>query len=216
MVSPMWRGETVAVLATGPSLTPADVEFVRGRARVIAVNDSYRLAPWADILYAADDKWWQWQYRDHAAAIASFTGLRFCMEPGNLKKSRPAAVKPEWRVTVLKNAGVTGLELDPSAGLKNGRNSGYAAINLAVQLGATRIRLLGYDMSLGRGGKAHWFGSHPAGGSPQLTKFRLYFPTIAEPLKASGVEVLNCSRRSALTCFPKVALERALPLRQVA
>lgn len=204
-VNPIWRGETVVILATGPSLNQADVDAVRGRARVIAVNDSYRLAPWADLIYACDERWWRWQYRDHKAAIAAFAGLRFALKP----------VRPEWGVTVLKNTGVTGLELNPG-GLKNGRNSGYQAINLAVHLGAARILLLGYDMSLGQGGKVHWFGSHPNGGRPPLTKFRLYFPSIAPPLKALGIEVVNCSRRSALTCFPKVALERALPLRQVA
>lgn len=207
MVERLFPNETIVCIASGPSLTQADVDFVRG-ARVIAINDSYRLAPFADVLYACDDRWWQWQYRDHTKTITSFAGLRFCMDPG---RHRPAAVLPEWGVRVMKNTGITGLETDP-AGLKNGRNSGYQAIGLAKHLGASRILLLGYDMSLGRGGQSHWFGSHPNGGASRLTKFRLHFPTIAPPLKALGIEVLNCSRRSALTCFPKVPLERALPL----
>ena len=204
---PNWRGETVAILATGPSLTQADVDAVRGRARVIAVNDSYRLAPWADAIYACDVRWWMWQYELHRAEITAFAGLRFGMQTERVNREG----RPEWGVTWLKNAGVTGLELELGS-LKNGRNSGYQAINLAAQCGASRIMLLGFDMSLGHGGKAHWFGSHPYGGPPKLTKFRLYFPSIAPPLKALGIEVLNCSRRSALTCFPKVALERALPM----
>lgn len=213
IVERLWPNSTVVCIATGPSLTPEDVNFVRGKARIIAINDSYRLAPFADILYACDVRWWKWQFEDNAAAIRSFAGPKFCMQP---PPSRRKDLKPEWGLSVLRNAGETGLELDPAAGLKTGGNSGYQAINLAVQLGAARILLLGYDMSLGRGGKAHWFGSHPQGGPPKLTKFRLNFPTIAPPLKEAGVEVLNCSRRSALTCFPKVALDRALPSRQVA
>lgn len=211
MVSPIWRGETVVILASGPSLTQADVEAVRGRARVIAINDCYQLAPWADLLYACDSRWWSSQYQFHVHAITSFAGRRFGMQ----ERHPIPPWSPEWGVTLMRNTGIEGLETDPS-GLKNGRNSGYQAIGLAVHLGASRILLLGYDMSLGRGGKSHFFGSHPHGGPPMLTKFRLYFPSIAPPLKALGIEVLNCSRRSALTCFPKVALERALPVRSVA
>ena len=49
-----WAGDTCCILATGPSLTPAQAEYAKGKARVIAVNDAWRLAPWADILYACD------------------------------------------------------------------------------------------------------------------------------------------------------------------
>lgn len=197
----LWPGETVACIATGPSLTPEDVNYVRGMTRVVAVNDSYRLAPWADVLYACDAKFWKWQYRDHKDAITSFAGLRYALQPES--RRYPG-------VQVLRNTGTTGLERDPS-GLRTGRNSGYQAINLAKHLGAKRILLLGYDMSLGEGGKKHFFGDHPDHGRPPLTVFRRHFPSIAQPLKDAGVEVLNCSRRSALTCFPKVTLEIALP-----
>jgi hypothetical protein len=69
-VPPEWVGETAAILASGPSLTREQCEAVRGKAKVIAVNnqaidtdcDGVRvpaMAPWADVLYAADAKWWQ-------------------------------------------------------------------------------------------------------------------------------------------------------------
>ena len=45
-----WTGETVAILATGPSLTVPDDAAVRGRVRTIAVNDAVTIAPWADVL----------------------------------------------------------------------------------------------------------------------------------------------------------------------
>lgn len=203
MVQELFPNSTIVCIASGPSLTQEDINVVRGSGvRVLVVNDNYRLCPDADVLYACDARFWKWQYEYHAEAITSFSGLRFGMQ------SRQT-FQPKWGVTVLKNTGISGLELDPS-GLKNGRNSGYQAIGLAVHLGASRIILLGYDMSLGEGGKVHWFGRHPKGGNPPLTKFRLHFPTIAPPLKALGIEVLNCSRRSALTCFPKVPLEQAL------
>jgi len=45
--------------------------------------------------------------------------------------------------------------------------------------------------------------------SPYQT-FQSAYPTLVEPLRAAGVEVLNCSRETALTCFPRVALVDAL------
>ena len=42
----LWPGETVAILGGGPSLTPADVDFCRDKARVIAIKEAHRLAPY--------------------------------------------------------------------------------------------------------------------------------------------------------------------------
>jgi hypothetical protein len=173
---------------------------VRGRARVIAINDAYRLAPWADVLYACDAKFWKWQHRMHAEAIASFAGLRFAL-------TRDAGQWPG--VQVLQNTGETGLELKPT-GLRTGRNSGYQAINLAVHLGAARILLLGYDMSRDVDGRTHWFGDHPDRVRSPLSTFRRVFDAIVAPLQAQGIAVINCSRHTALTCFPVMALEAAL------
>jgi hypothetical protein len=37
-----------------------------------------------------------------------------------------------------------------------------------------------------------------------------------DPLKAEGIEVINCSRRTALTCFPRKSLQDALGEKAVA
>ncbi len=192
----LWPGETVVCIGGGPSLTVSDVELVRGHARVIAVNDAYRLAPWADVLYAADAKWWKWH-----SVVLDCAGAKYSIE------SRETVTWPD--VQTLRNTGWTGLELVPT-GLRAGHNSGYQAINLAVHLGAKRILLLGYDMTLGTAGESHWFGEHPDGLISPYPQMRAAFDTLVEPLTALGVEVLNCSRRTALTAFPCVALEDAL------
>jgi len=41
----LWPGETFVCLASGPSLTQADVDYCRGKARVIAIKDVLHLAP---------------------------------------------------------------------------------------------------------------------------------------------------------------------------
>lgn len=58
-----------AVIATGPSLTQAQVDAVR-HLRVVAVSDAYLLAPWAEAMVSADAAWWR-----HKAP--EFKGRRF-------------------------------------------------------------------------------------------------------------------------------------------
>jgi len=189
-------------------LTQADVDACREKAHVIAVNDAYKLAPWADVLYAADYKWW----RVHQG-VPTFRGVKYSIMPNGHNNAQQ-----EYKdVHVLRNTGVDGLEREPN-GLRTGRNSGYQAINLAVHLGATTIILLGYDMAVGPGGRRHFFGDHP----PPLTltsvfpEFLRHFRTLPAPLAALGVRVLNATRTTALTDFPKVALAEALEAREVA
>jgi hypothetical protein len=191
----LWPSETFVCVASGPSLTEEDVLLCASReVRIVAVKDAIRLVPAGsvDALYACDAKWW----RHHKP---TYEGLRYSIEPGAAEYA-----------TVLRNTGDRGLETDPS-GLRTGRNSGYQAVNLAVHLGAARVILLGYDMG-DQAGKDHWFGRHPYPAMrPPYQIFREFFPSIVEPLKALGVEVINASRRTALDCFPRVRLEEALP-----
>jgi hypothetical protein len=194
-----FEGETVVCVGSGPSLTAEDLALVRGRARVIAIKNVIDLAPWADVLYSCDadqNRWWS----RNGDRLQDFAGLRFTLDP--------AAAK--W-ATVLKNTGFAGLELDPS-GLRTGKNSGYQAINVAVLLGAKRIVLLGYDMQPDATGRDHFFGAHPLKNRPPFAAFLPLYPTLVEPLKALGVQLVNASRVSALTCFPRVTLEQALSI----
>jgi hypothetical protein len=181
-------------VASGPSLTQADVDYVKGKARVIVINTSYQLATWADVLYACDERWWRW----HKGA-KDFPGLKFALTKASAY----------WGVTVLRNTGSNGLEHDPS-GLKNGRNSGYQAMNLAVHFGVRRIVLLGYDMAPGTNGRAHWHKEHPVSLVSSYRHFRKQYETLVKPLAKVNVEVVNCTRKTALECFPCAPLETVL------
>jgi hypothetical protein len=163
----------------------------------VAVNDTYRLAPWADVLYAADAKWW-----DQHQGVPDFRGLKFSME----RKSRSFP-----GVQVLEKTGEDGIELSPT-GLKKGMNSGYQAINLAVHLGAKRIVLLGYDMQIAPNGRTHFFGDHPREirRSSDYAAFRACFDSLVAPLAALGISVVNCTRETALTAFPRAPLAETL------
>ncbi len=177
---------------------PADVDLCQGQ-HVIAVNDAFRLAPWADMLYACDDRWWKW----HPEAM-QFAGLKVTLDTtwhGRAPKD----------LFVMKNTGDYGLETKPG-GLRTGRNSGHQAINLAVQCGAKHIILLGYDMSYS--GQSHWFGEHPNQSKPPVKTFLRYYDRLMPELIKAGVSVVNCSRQTALK-FPRVSLEQALESRTV-
>jgi hypothetical protein len=182
-----WKNETVVCIASGPSLTKEDVEFVRNRARIIAVNREYEIAPWADVCYAADYAFWKTYLN---------LGLRDVFH-GEL-----------WTVTALaaREFGINCIAKVPIDGyspIKNtittGGNSGYQAIHLAAYWGARRIILLGYDMQR-TGGKEHHYGRH-AGGLRNGRNFRFWIRRMVpllRDLKAMGVEVLNASRVTAI------------------
>jgi hypothetical protein len=204
-----WRGETAVVLASGPSMTREQAEYVRGKCRVIAVNnqgidtdcDGVRVpafAPWADVLYAADTRWWL-TYKDRAF---NFAGTKVTIRDAN---GLPESVRL--------------LQVSPSAPfdprpthLATGGNSGYQAVHLAVHYGATRIIMLGFDMKEGPNKRRHWFGNHPGvlnaigNYGPWIRSFKQLAPV----LKKMGIEALNCTPGSALDCFPKASLESVL------
>ena len=182
-------------IASGPSLTAEDIESCRGRVDgAIAVNDSYRLCPWATALWGCDSKWWQWN-----KGAPDFEGLKYSLQAESAK----------WPgVQVLKNTGTEGIELDPH-GVRTGKNGGYQAINAAIHMGATRILLLGYDMQR-TNGKAHFFGEHPVRTASPLQSFIPHFEKLPPLIEKLGVSVINCTRETALECFPKMTIEEAL------
>lgn len=220
-VSRAWEGATVICIASGPSLNQEQVESARlaqaRGAHVIAINDNYLIAPWADVLYFADNRWWQWHNagvekrwawvsfskEQVRKAFLAFDGQKVSIE--NAGQRLPDNVD----VFVLKNFGPEGLSENP-AGLRTGSNSGYQAMNLAVLAGAKRIVLLGYDMRF-HNGKSH---SHNGHQYPMLeqsyTQYGLKFNTALGQLRQQGVAVLNATPGSALAAFPHASLEQAL------
>ena len=126
-------GGLVVCLATGPSLTQADVDRVRGKATVIAVNDAHRLAPWASALYSSDRYWWA-----HHRGVPAFTGYKVTIEfsPGR-KATELRKLAPD--MVFMRLTGHHGVETEPDGLRTCALNSGGAAVNLAVHLGAARI-----------------------------------------------------------------------------
>lgn len=185
-----WKGRTVVCIASGPSLTPQDCETVRATGLpTIVTNTTFRLCPWADVLFAFDSKWW----KHHLAEVnGAFVGARVGWAPG---------------VAAL---GIPSLH-NERAWFSHFHNSGASAASLAIVGGADRVILLGYDCQK-TAGRSHWHGDHPAGlgNAMSMRNWPTQFKGLARYAASRRVPVLNASRETALPFFPRVALADVL------
>lgn len=172
-------------VASGPSLTTEDCELVRlSGFPVIAVNNTWKRVPFCQHLCAVDDGWW--------------------------RMNRPWVPErlPGWSCNrgVSRRYGLQHFERLTEGSF----NSGQCAIELAYRLGFRRILLLGYDCSLKNG--IHWHGPHTATPNPtsqSIDKWHSEFARTRQHLPAE-VDIINCSRSTELTCFPRYSLTEEL------
>lgn len=182
--------ETAICIASGPSLTKDDIDYCRDKGKVYVVNDCHRLAPWANVLYACDFRWWE-----HHNGAAEFRGEKWTIDKAAAEKYQLNYIAAAaWHEVFIMDRQAIGL----------GSNSGFQVLNLAALRGAKRIILLGYDMKLSAEGKRHWFGEHPDALmlESDYKKWCANFAQAAPFIKHFGIEVINCSRDTALNCFP--------------
>ncbi len=194
-----WRGRRCFLVGGGPSLRGFDFSRLRGE-RVIAINRAFEVCPGADILLAMDGRLYGWivsgRLGENARAkFAEFRGLKLWLASSEIGS---------WPdVTVISNRGQDGLTDSIAAGLYHGSNSGYAALNLAVALGANPIYLLGYDgRGNGSGGQAWFHDGYPEQqGEGVYANFAGRFSLLAPLIRARGVRVVNLNPDSSVRCF---------------
>lgn len=158
-----WRGASVAVLLSGPSMNAAVAQQLRERCdRVIAVKHTARLAPWADMLVALDAPW--------PDEFRAFAGMRVT---GVADDTLDALYPGHFCERVLTDGGA--LEI---------RNSGLAAMRIAAAMGAARIEVAGFAPEAQR----RW---HDAPELPARGYLGVHagMVQIVNELAASGVEV---------------------------
>ena len=209
----LWDGATVVVIGSGPSLTIEQTQAVRDwrwggdtvatDRKVIVINTSFRLAPWADVLYACDSVWWN--AKEPGSKTTYYEEALTLFNKDSLWTQDRGAAN-ELGLRYVQSVNARGLSKKPGV-IHQGNNSGYQAVNLAYIAGAKRIILLGFDM---RG--SHWHGDHPPPLSstlPHITWINNFSP-LARELKDAGIEVLNATPKSALKYFPMVTLDEVL------
>jgi hypothetical protein len=184
-----------------------DLTILRGRAKVIAIKQNVDICPWADMVYGCDAAWWRFR-----RGLPEFKGLKLCWA-GNGSALPNILISPRgYRARYSRKNTAMICSSQPGI-VGGGGNSGFQALNLAAQFGATRIILIGFDMT-DRGGK-HWYGRNhwPMSNNPDDSNFRRWiaaFDKAAPVLAALGIQVFNASPNSALRCFPFADLETAL------
>jgi hypothetical protein len=198
----IFEGQSVAIVAGGPSLRGFDWERLRG-VPAIAINRAYEMMPFAPVLWWSDSRFW----RQHKAALERHAAIWKATCFTNYLEEDAV---PSW-VTQYRMTETAGFDPDPRY-LRSGNNSAFAAICLAAHLGAARLVLLGVDMRHGPAGETHYHGGHGLPHSEDtLTTFMLpFFETLAAPLAALGIEVINASPDSALTVWPRCSIEEGL------
>ena len=185
MRADIWPGQTVAVMASGPSLKEADIELVRAAGLpTIAVNTTWEKVRWCDAIYAGDFRWW----KVHGQGI-DIPALRFS-----------ASKKSEDKYQAKRHKSKMG---------QGGYNSGMMAIEVAVLRGAQRVLLLGFDCSLKNG--SHHHGDHTKTPNPNRSRIRQWHRQFEKFRKAyPKAEVINCSRYTELEAFPIRNLDEVL------
>ena len=166
-----------AVLCTGPSMSQAVVDSVRGM-RVIAVNNAYEMAPWAEALAANDMAWWK-----HNPKARVFAGRKFT-------------------TNVLP-----GVERVISSGVLTESCSGVLGLEVAKIIGAMPgdpIYLFGVDFHGSHYFGEYTNGLKNTTDQRRKVHAR-QFEAWGKANK--GIEVFNCTEGSALKCFPMARLE---------
>ena len=176
-------------LASGPSLTKEDCDLVSSTGvKILAVNNSWKLTPRCDFLFAGDIKWWNAYAKEVPDKIRKYTS------------SKKAAAK-------------FGINFFPASGAFN---SGMRALVWALHNGFKNIVLLGFDCSVKKG--VHWHGLHNKKlglSNPDKSKtksWHLHFLDVYSKALKFEAAIVNCSRYTELGCFPIASLEHVLGL----
>lgn len=189
--------DTAVVIGSGPSLTQDQItEIYDSGCHVIAVNDNYKLAPWADVLFACDIQWWYY----HKELV-----------PDNIEcwtiEGTGSHFKKRYKYPNLNEVPYI-REFDVyDDKVHHGGNSGYIAIQLARLFGAKKIILVGFD-HMHTNGKVHWFGDHDKEWFRKNAEdIDRWLDNIERLLRNIDVDVVNCSNETAITTSRRSRLE---------
>jgi hypothetical protein len=192
------QSDRVIVAASGPSIAAVTPEQVLSAgATVIAVNGAIDWLGRADYWFTLDPS-----QVNTVRARHRVEGCRYVMALPRIAWC-PMGVTRLLRVEgkLFGKARAPG-GLSRDHGAINTGNSGFGALNLAYHMRPKKILLLGVDAKQER---------RVDGGMPRkLDHLPGLFATAVPQLEVAGVEVVNGSPFSAVTCFPRMAPEDGL------
>lgn len=190
---PDWSGCVAVIVASGPSAKKADLSILaqKQRVKVLAIKESHRLCK-PDVIYGCDRPWW------HAnQGLPKFSGLRIAYDT-SLREQYPNINLV--RIVINDDRFL----LDEPGVIGSGGNSGFQALNLALQFGARQICLIGFDMHDRSG--LHWYGRNQwdRANNPSESNFhrwRKAFAIAAPAVSNVGIDIANATRHSDCKAF---------------
>jgi hypothetical protein len=195
---PDWRGQACAVVASGPSVKKQKLDCLRGM-NILAVKSNIDLCPTAKVVYGCDSHWWVYK-----RGLPDFKGVK-------LTYSVPLTPQFPGLYAIHIDRDTDALIINKPGHVGSGGNSGFQAFNLAVQFGAAKILLIGFDMKA-EGNSPHWYGRNewPGCANPDesnYARWRKAFDQSVAITDALGIEVINGSEFSTIKAFPKAPIE---------
>lgn len=190
-----WKDEDVFIIGGGDSLKTFDWNLLKPHL-TIGCNDAFRLGKdVCKICIFGDIDWFEFNKK----LLEGFGGVVMtnCAQLRN--KNIP------WLFTIGRRA--SGLHNDAIGWNKN---TGAAAVNLALILGAKNVFLLGFDMMLSTRGKANWHDNNINKPDAEVyPKFLSGFHFVNRDLRTKFPDsaIINITNNSKLDLFPKINVE---------
>lgn len=200
-----WSGQGCFLVCGGDSLSGFDFERIRAPGvRVVVVNSSYLVVPWADALVFGDWKWFDdFKGNGHAQRpeLWKFAGEKIA-----------AAKVIDERLTVIRRIAHNGIS-DNCQLLMAGATTVSTALNFLWLKRVRWVGVLGLDGKPGQDGRLWHHEPHPAAWPRIENCFRVHgyeLAKVAKQMAERGVEVFNCNPDSAHRMFPFASPEQLL------
>lgn len=178
-----WKNRTVVIVTPGPSAEGQKLFLLSGLP-VIAVNDGFKYWPKANVLLSGDRNW-----LERSDPWVGYFG-------------RTILATTFQEPPFLQDPRVLWLRRDPSCELSDDprfvggvKSSVFPAVNLAILEGAKKIILLNLDLKYD---------------DKRFADQEPVFWDLAEQAEDLGIEILNCSPDSDITCFTQAAFSETI------
>lgn len=194
-----WAGRRCFIIGGGPSLRGFDFNRLRGEL-VLSVNRAFEFCPFAELNFAMDiDFYGALRRGQFNPAWSEFKGLKVWLDL--------VAYPFGDDILTVPALGEHGVPWSLKDGIFHGSNSGYAALQVALLLGAAPIYLLGYDMRFDAG-QVHFYPSPPV---PPEAVYRGFAPGLdALAVRLPHGLVVNLSPISELKGFERAHVDDVL------
>lgn len=208
--------EDIFLIAGGPSAGVLDFSRLAHypRGYILGVKDAYFHTP-ADGCFTMDRRW-----NHHRIERLKERSAEVFASRKHWKSKWGGPFIEPWEGVHWLKVYVDRPGLSDESGILNGKNSGFAALNLAYQCNPKRIFLFGYDLTMVPDGAEHWYPTHewrrPKTTYGNVHRWLPDHDVAARQLQEKGIEVFNVSTSSAIQCYTKISFKEVFRLLEAA